>query len=279
MSPARSPSLPHELARRTAPWLERLARFGHVAKGVVYGGIGTFALRAAWSGGPVEGGRGVLARIAAQPFGSVLLALVVLGLASYSGWRFIEAWKGDRRAESGWKRAVERIGFAASGLAYLSLAVYGASFFARSLKSADGGDQGRVRDATAELMSHPFGRWLVAGAGALLVGIGAFHLRKALSGRFLSDYRREEMGPGARRLALWSGRVGIASRSLVFFVMGGFLVHAAWSFDPSEAKGLRDALDALAGAPYGPWILAAVAAGFLAYALHCFTRARYRRLG
>jgi hypothetical protein len=84
------------------------------------------------------------------------------------------------------------------------------------------------------------------------------------------------MSPEAARVANTAGRIGYASRAFVLAVIGGFLVDAAWSYDPGEAKGLDGALLRLAQAPLGPILLAAVALGFFAYAVWCLMQARYR---
>jgi hypothetical protein len=86
------------------------------------------------------------------------------------------------------------------------------------------------------------------------------------------------MSAGAHRLTIWIGRLGIASRGIVFAVVGCLLVLAAYHSNPNEAKGLGGALDALQRQPYGPWLLAAVAAGLFAYGVYLFIRARYRRI-
>ena len=67
------------------------------------------------------------------------------------------------------------------------------------------------------------------------------------------------------------------ARGFVFVVIGGFLVIAAYRANPQEAKGLGDALRALEQAPYGPYLLAAVGLGLIAYAVHQFVEARLRR--
>jgi NADPH:quinone reductase-like Zn-dependent oxidoreductase len=48
--------------------------------------------------------------------------------------------------------------------------------------------------------------------------------------------------------------------------------------DPSEVKDVGDALTALGNRPYGPWLLGVAAAGFIAYGLYQFAKARYRRI-
>jgi hypothetical protein len=81
------------------------------------------------------------------------------------------------------------------------------------------------------------------------------------------------------RAARWIGRIGLTARAVTFLIMGGFVLHAAWTFDPDDARGLSGALDALAQAPYGSYLLGAVGVGFALYGVHCITRARYRRIG
>ena len=53
---------------------------------------------------------------------------------------------------------------------------------------------------------------------------------------------------------------------------------AALEADPAEARGLAGALATLARQPYGPWLLGAVAVGFVAYGVYLFLEARYRRV-
>ncbi len=54
------------------PWIERLARFGYAAKGVVYIVVGVLAtLTALGVGGETTNAQGALRSIARQPFGRV----------------------------------------------------------------------------------------------------------------------------------------------------------------------------------------------------------------
>ena len=57
-----------------------------------------------------------------------------------------------------------------------------------------------------------------------------------------------------------------------------FLIQAARQSDPNQARGLGGALAALAQQPYGPWILAIVAIGLVAYGIYLLVEARYRRV-
>ena len=61
-------------------------------------------------------------------------------------------------------------------------------------------------------------------------------------------------------------------------MIGIFLLVASWREDPSEAKGLGAALEALRDQPFGPVLLGAVGLGLAAYGLYSFVAARYRRI-
>ena len=75
-----------------AQWIERLARFGYAAKGVVYVLVGFLAFQAAFNwGGKITGTQGAFQTIASGPFGKVLLFLVAVGLLGYVVWRFVQA--------------------------------------------------------------------------------------------------------------------------------------------------------------------------------------------
>lgn len=72
--------------------------------------------------------------------------------------------------------------------------------------------------------------------------------------------------------------MGMAARGLVFVVMGAFLVRAAATYDPSQARGLGGALQSLHEQPHGPWLLGLVAAGLMAFGFFELVQARYRRI-
>ena len=66
---------------------------GHLARGVVFGLIGFFLVRAAWQYDPKEavGLDGALAEVLRQDYGDTLLGLVASGLIAYGLYCFIEA--------------------------------------------------------------------------------------------------------------------------------------------------------------------------------------------
>jgi len=85
---------------------------------------------------------------------------------------------------------------------------------------------------------------------------------------------------GLREVAMVVGVdvVGHLARAVVFAIIGMFLVQAAIYSDPREARGLGGALYTLEQQPYGDWLLAIVAAGFMAYAAYLLLLIVYRRI-
>jgi hypothetical protein len=259
--------------RRAADdWIETFARVGYVAKGVVYAVVGVLALQfAAGSGGSTTGTRGAIREIASGPFGQILLGLTAIGLACYAVWRLVMATL-DLKDEGGdTEGTVKRIGYAASGFVNLALA-----FYAAQILTGPGGGGSSKQELTAQLMSQPFGLWLIGLIGATIIGVGAYHFYKAANATFMKRYKVSEMDHQTRKWVKRIGQWGIAARGVVFSIVGFFLIQAAMQADPSETKGLGGALDTLIQQPYGPWVLGVVAAGLVAYAVYCFSYARYR---
>jgi hypothetical protein len=58
--------------------------------------------------------------------------------------------------------------------------------------------------------------------------------------------------------------------------MGVFAIKSAADYSPKQAVGLDGALQKLAHASYGSFLLGLTAAGLIAYAVFCFVDARYR---
>ena len=257
----------------TGDWIEKLARFGYAAKGVVYAIVGVLALQAAFgSGGATTGSKGVIRTIADQPFGQILLVLLIIGLAGYVVWRFVQAIKDPDDKGTDAEGLVKRVGYGVSGVTYALLA-----FTALQIVMGGGsGGSGSKELWTAKLMAQPFGQWLVGLVGAVIIGVGLYHFYRAYQANFMKSYKTGAMSATEKTWARRLGRFGLAARGVTFLLIGWFFIQAALQAEPSEAAGLSGALDALANQSEGPWLLGVVALGFVAYGIYCFSRARYR---
>jgi Domain of Unknown Function (DUF1206) len=261
-----------------SPWAEGLARAGLVAKGITFGLVGALALNVAISGhGKVEDRTGALRTVAQNGFGRALLVALAVGLAGYALWQLALGVLG-KKLETGEKEgALRRIMVLGRGLLYSWLAVLCVLLVVNSHEQAAGGGKGE-QHATSTVFDWPLGRWLVAAVGLAVVGVGAFNLYRARSGKFRKDLKEGQMGNEERRWYTVVGVVGYTARGGVFLLIGWFLVRAAWQYDPNEAVGLDGALAKLAHADYGPLLLGATGVGLLAYALFCVVQARYSKV-
>lgn len=258
------------------PWVERLARFGYAAKGVVYFVVGLLAAQTALGvGGKTTDSSGALETIVTQPFGKFLLALVTIGLVGYAVWRLVQTvLDPEHSGGTNAKQIAKRIGYALSGFAYAGLAVTAVKLIFGTGDSS--GDS--TQDWTARFMSQPFGQWLVGLAGVVTIVVGLSFLYQAYKAKFQKHFKLSEMSDKERIWTKRMGQFGIAARGIVFSVIGFFLIQAALHSNAREARGLGGALASLAQQPFGSWILALVAFGLIAYSIYSLIEARYRRI-
>jgi hypothetical protein len=82
-----------DLPNGTQQWVRRLGTFGYIAKGVVVGMIGVLLGIAAFQHDPNEAGGldRALKTLAAQPFGTIALVVVAIGLAAFGVYCFAAA--------------------------------------------------------------------------------------------------------------------------------------------------------------------------------------------
>lgn len=137
---------------------------------------------------------------------------------------------------------------------------------------------GAPKSWTAEVISQPFGPWLVGIAGVIIICVGGAQFYQALNAGFRDQIKLVEMSRIQERWMLRVSRFGLLARGVVFGIIGVLLIQAAIRLDPHQAEGLGGALQKLAQQPYGPWLLSVVAGGLIAYGIHNMMMARYRRM-
>jgi hypothetical protein len=262
-----------ERAARSA-WVERAARLGHVAKGVLYAVVGLLALQIPLGlGGQTTDRQGALRAIAQQPAGELLLFVLAAGLVGYAAWRFVQAFLDRGHEGTGIKALAKRASYLARGLLYGAFAV-----LALALVIGWDSGSGNEKDETARVFELPAGRWLVAAVGAGFLIAGIYNAYRSVTGKFRKHLREHSLGRAARGWTIAVGVFGHAARAVVFSLIGIFLLRAVWQYEPREAIGLDGALRKVAQTEYGEFLLGVVAAGLLAYSLFCFVQARYRNV-
>jgi hypothetical protein len=257
-------------------WLERLARAGLVARGLLYLVVALLAVQVALGDREERADKqGALQAVVRQPFGKLLILALAVGFAGYALWRFVEAAVGPSDEDDPRKAMGKRIFYAARG------ALYGAFFFSAVrllIWSNSKADPNAEADWTGRVLNLPGGTWLVEAVGVAVIGGGIYIGWRGLSGKFRKRLKSAEMGRGERRWIIGVGTVGMAARMVVTMLIGIFLIAAAVQHQPDRAVGIDGALKALASRSFGPALLIAVAAGLAAYGAYSFAEARYRRV-
>jgi len=270
-----------QVARSAATGKEMswLARLGYAAKGVVYVIIGVLAAQLAiGQGGRATDQAGALQTISHQPFGQVLLIIVIIGMIGFALWSLIQAvfdTEGEGRKAKG---VVARIGYAVVGIAYLILAI-GAFGLVTGTGSGPKSSTTTAQDSTALLLKQPLGVVLVVILGLVIIGVALYMFYRAYSANFRRHINLMTVSARVRRWIINMGRFGYASIGVVFSIIAIFLIAAAVQHNPHQAKGLDSALKTLVHEPFGSVLLVIVALGLIAYGVYSFVEARYRLVG
>ena len=264
--------------------LERLARVGLTAYGLVHLLIAWLALQLAWGGGGGSADQsGAMATLAGKPLGRALLWVLVVGLVALALWQLAEvlrhraALQGPGEARK--KAAGKVVKAVAKAVVYAFLAV-------TALRFATGGGQssaGQQQSTVAGVFGWPGGRFLVGAAALVVIGVGVHHVRKGVTEHFFEEVTEhffEEIDTaqataGQRRVIERLGQVGYPAKGVALALVGGLLGWAAITFDPAKASGLDGAMRTLLDAPFGRLLLTLVALGIAAFGVFCFFRARF----
>ncbi|GAA4842699.1 DUF1206 domain-containing protein [Actinomycetospora corticicola] len=254
--------------------VELLGRVGLAAYGLVHLLVGGIAVQIALSGGGQADQQGALSAIAGEPFGVVVIVVIVLGLVAFGVWQSLAAIAGYRWA-SGWDRAQKRIGSGARALAVLGVAVLGVRLL---VTGSSGSSTGGSQEATAGVLALPGGRVLIALVALVVLIAAGATAWTGIRRDFLEELDRSRLPASAQRPTVWLGVAGHVLRAVAFAVMGVLFGLAAFTADPRQAGGLDAALKTLAGQPFGVFLLLAVALGFIAFGLYLFAEAWARRV-
>lgn len=252
-----------------------LARAGYGARGIVYLLVGGLAaLAVVGQGGQTTGSRGALERILETPWSDLLLATMIVGLLGFALWRAIQSVKDTDDHGTTVKGILIRSGLFISFISHAMLAFFAATLIFTLGGSSDDQETGAATIATW-LMSQSFGRWLVGAVGVALAGAGIAHEIKAWKTQF---DRHFSMPTRVKYWAYPICRFGLVVRGLVFVIVGGFFIIAAYELDPDEAGGVAEVFTMLSSQAFGQGLLLLVASGLFAFGIYSLLEAVYRRI-
>jgi hypothetical protein len=273
----------HKAARQvrraaTAGWVENVERLGYVARGLLYIIMGGLALQlVTGSGGKTSDPVGALKFIAGQPYGKTLLVVMIIGLAGYSFWGFMRGLFDALGKGSDAKGLIQRVGYLISAISY-GVLILPAYQLLSGTGSASGQQAGNPQGITAQLMSKPYGLFLVYLFGAFWVVAGLGQLYTAISASFMHDLSARRMTADERRWAEITGRIGYAARAVVYGTLGYFVFQAATTANPKQAQGIDGVMVKLLSQPNGHLLLGLVAAGLVVFGFYSVLSARWYRL-
>ncbi len=257
--------------------IEKLARFGMAAKGVVFIILGVLTAMAAFNeGGQKAGQSDALKFIYSQPFGQVLLALLAVGLIGYVVWRFVQAFRDPENEGDDKKGIAKRIGYGVSGLLYGVLAFEAIRMLFQSGSSGGGG--GGNKQIVSILLEQPFGQILV-GVVAIAFAVKAVSsIYKSVTGKFMEDINVGQLDQKVKKIIKNTGTAGLLARGIVVGIVAFFFLKAAIQANASQAGGTEQAFGFIQDSSYGSWLLGLVAIGLACYGVFMVVKARYKAL-
>ena len=252
--------------------LDVVARSGFAVMALLHIVIGAIAVALVFGAPGQAEPTGAIEQLAANPWGPAVMWAAFIACAGLSLWQLSEA---TLRARSLPRR--RRLGkLVSSGFLSIAYGSVGLSFAGFALGNrGDSGDS--TRDFTTVLVRSPYGVPVLIALGLTIIGIGVYFIVKGVGKKFKEELAHFE---GTRRGHLISslGVAGHIAKGLALMLTGLLFVIAAATNDPGSSTGLDGSLKALRDHPYGPALLLAIGAGFIAYGAFALLRARFGRM-
>ena len=254
--------------------LKNIARTGLVAKGIIYAIIGILTFLAAFNlGGQKTGKLQVLDFLEKQAFGKILLIIIALGLMCYAFWRLTQAIKDPENIGDDKKAKAKRAGYFISGLLYLG---FGVIAFLDAVGSANSSSGSSGKNSS--FLATNFGLIVLGIVGVVLIGIGIYQFTRIKEDKFQKKFSSKALSEEKRKRTIYnSAYFGLASRGVIFLILGFFSIKAAYTSDPNKIKTTEEVFSFIKESSYGSWLLGIVAAGLISYAIYTFMLAKYRR--
>ncbi|MFI0468979.1 DUF1206 domain-containing protein [Saccharopolyspora sp. 5N102] len=218
--------------------------------------------------------QGAIGKIAQQPVGFLLLAVLAVGLIAFGISQLIMAAIGFGWVPGRATRAARKSG--ALGRAVLALGL-GALAARQSIGGRPGMSSAQQQRLTADLLVLPAGRLAVGLVAVAVLVIAIATIRRGVIRSFEEDLDLRPLSEGARAWVKRCGVIGWVAKGVAYACIAILFAAAAASSDPRQSGGLDLALRLLAGYSVGKVALGLIAFGFVAFGVFCFAAARTHR--
>ncbi|NBC66874.1 MAG: DUF1206 domain-containing protein [Bacteroidetes bacterium] len=256
--------------------ISTIARAGYIAKGMVYFMVGLLTFQTTIGmGGETSDATNALQEFIYQPFGTVLLFCIMIGLLAHAVWRILEAViDPENRGGGGQIIFFRGIDFLV-GCLYISMS-YAAWQILQGL-GAESGDQS-TEVWVGKILVLPYGKWLVMVCAVVIFLGGIYQFYSAWSANFEESFDSENMSSNEKNTLRWLGRIGISAWGVVYCMVAYLFYNASVTFDADKAGGLSDALNTLREQPFGTWMLGITAGGLITYGIYLLVLSYYHKI-
>jgi hypothetical protein len=252
-------------------WFKPFARLGYGARGLVYLVLAFFIVSAALTTGSGGDSKDAVRFITQSTASAILAPLLIVSLAGYCLWRIVQAvFDTDDHGVHPFGLAV-RAGLIGSAASYGFLMLYAFSlWWGGTFSSGDSSGGGFAKTAATFIGAGPVSLAL----SVVFAIVGGAHIWKAVSRKYRDHIKASPMVGWWIDLAAIGG---LCARGVIFLIIAFLLLRHGLAGEESRA-GLADALDFIAGLPFGVWLLGATGAGFFLFAVYSFAESIWRRI-
>ncbi|MEV0676831.1 DUF1206 domain-containing protein [Actinosynnema sp. NPDC050436] len=261
---------------RRHPAVQVFGRAGMVCYGLVHVLLAVLTAQVVFGdSGERTDQKGAVATLAETGFGPVLLWVVAVGLFAFAAWQLVMAVSGYQWVPEGRKRLTRRLGSVGRAITGVAIGVAAVGYAVGDSQS-DSNQQSQ--SWTAKVLALPLGQVLVGVVALAVIALGVVVARKGVKKKFEDDLDMTELPAATRRWVERLGRIGWIGKGISYALIGVLVGFAAIDADPSQSGGLDKALHTLAAQPYGVFLLAVIAFGFLGFGAYCFAAARAHKV-
>lgn len=252
-------------------WIRKLARTGYVSRSLVNFIIGLFAILSGFGHTGETDSKGVLRLLLEQPFGKILVGLLIIGMSGYVLWRLIQSLLDTD--SHGWSLR----GLAVRGARFAGAVTFGVlTAYALSLLGIlpSGGSESStdLADSIASVVGTKPVLFIML---VVTAGIAIAHWYQAYSEGYAEHFDQK-----AANMDLLHpiAKLALSARGTVFALISLLLFYRFMTVNPTELQppGLNEALDFVQQLPAGNLLLVLLGVGLLLFSAYSACEALWR---